>query len=427
MQSYDATLNQDVMQRVTSLPSCRFCGSSLRHTLIDLGMSPLCESFLRPEQLEAMEPFYPLHVRVCERCFLVQLQEYVAPAEIFTEYAYFSSYSESWVRHSYEYTEMAVRRFGLSDGSLVMEVGSNDGYLLQHFLARGISVLGIEPAKNVAQAATERGIPTLVEFFGADLARTLVAERGSASLIAANNVLAQVPDLNDFVEGFRILLAPSGVATFEFPHLMSLVDQNQFDTIYHEHFSYFSFLTACEILKAHGMRVFDVDRLPTHGGSLRLYACLDEARSHPTSSRVVELAACEEKAGYRTLEPYRGFGARVEESKRGLLDFLIRTRRAGQSVAGYGAPGKGNTLLNYCGIRTDFLGYTVDRNPYKHGLFLPGTHIPVFEPDRLSETRPEFILILPWNLRNEIAKQLSYTKSWGARFVVAIPQLEVFE
>jgi SAM-dependent methyltransferase len=407
------------------LPSCRFCGAGLRHTVVDLGMSPLCETYLAPEELDAMEAFYPLHVRVCERCFLVQLSEYVSAGEIFTEYAYFSSYSESWVRHARDYAEAMIERFELSDRKLVVEVASNDGYLLQHFVARGVPVLGIEPAANVAVAAEERGVPTLVEFFGVDLATSLAAAGRRADVIAADNVLAQVPDLNDFVAGLRILLAPDGVVTVEFPHLLRLIDENQFDTIYHEHFSYFSFETACTIFESHGLRVFDVDELPTHGGSLRLYACRTESGAHAATSRVEALAERERVAGYRTLAPYADFGARVEETKRALLDFLIDARRAGKTVVGYGAPGKGNTLLNYCGIRTDFLDYTVDRNPYKQGRFLPGTHIPIFDPDKLAETRPDFILIMPWNLRDEIVSQLGYARDWGAHFVVAIPALEV--
>jgi len=318
-----------------------------------------------------------------------------------------------------------TNRFGLDESSHVVELASNDGYLLQYFHARHIPVLGIEPAANVAVAAEERDVPTLVEFFGVDLATRLAAEGRLADLIAANNVLAQVPDLNDFVAGLRILLAPHGVVTVEFPHLLRLIDENQFDTIYHEHFSYFSFETACAIFEAHGLRVFDVDELPTHGGSLRLYACRSESGAHTPTPRVEALADRERQAGYRTLAPYADFGARVEETKRALLDFLIDARRAGKTVAGYGAPGKGNTLLNYCGIRTDFLDYTVDRNPYKQGRFLPGTHIPIFDPDRLAETRPDFILIMPWNLRDEIVAQLAYARDWGARFVVAIPALEV--
>jgi SAM-dependent methyltransferase len=426
MPSHEATLTVGApSEREAASPECRFCYAPLRQTVIDLGMSPLCESFLRPEQLDAMEPFYPLHVRVCEACFLVQLQEYVPREEIFTEYAYFSAYSESWVRHAEAYTEAMIERFRLSDRSLVIEVASNDGYLLQHFVARGVPVLGVEPAQNVARAAIERGVPTLIEFFGTELARRLVAEGRSADLVAANNVLAQVPDLNDFVAGLAIVLADDGVLTVEFPHLMRLIEENQFDTIYHEHFSYFSFKTACEIFAVHGLRVFDVDELASHGGSLRLYACLDESASHTTTEAVAEMTAREEAAGYGTLEPYANFRAGVEETKRALLDFLIHAKRDGLSVAGYGAPGKGNTLLNYCGVRTDFLDFTVDRNPYKHGLYLPGTHIPILHPDALAERKPDYILILPWNLRNEIAQQLEYTRSWGARSVIAIPRLEV--
>jgi SAM-dependent methyltransferase len=426
MPSPEATLTTSAQrEREASAPACRFCRAPLHQTVIDLGMSPLCESFLQPEQLDGMEPFYPLHVRVCEKCFLVQLQEYVPPAEIFTEYAYFSSYSDSWVRHAEDYTEAMIERLGLSDRSLVIDVASNDGYLLQHFVGRGIPVLGIEPAENVARAASERGVPTLVEFLGVELAKRLEREGRRADLVAANNVLAQVPDLNDFVAGLAILLADDGVLTVEFPHLMRLIEENQFDTIYHEHFSYFSFGTAREIFAAHGLRVFDVDELASHGGSLRLYACLDRSSSHQTTERVTELMTREEAAGYRTLGPYAGFRAGVEETKRALLDFLIGARRDGRTVAGYGAPGKGNTLLNYCGIRTDFLEFTVDRNPYKQGLFLPGTHIPVLHPDELAQRRPDYILILPWNLRSEIAQQLEHTRSWGARLVIPIPRLEV--
>jgi SAM-dependent methyltransferase len=426
MPSHEATVIVGApREREAASPECRFCRAPLRQTVIDLGMSPLCESFLRPEQLDAMEPFYPLHVRVCEACFLVQLQEYVPPAEIFTEYAYFSSYSDSWVRHAEDYTDSMVERFRLSDQSLVLEVASNDGYLLQHFVARGVPVLGIEPAENVARAASERGVPTLVEFFGTQLARRLLREGRRADLVAANNVLAQVPDLNDFVESLAIVLADDGVLTVEFPHLMRLIEENQFDTIYHEHFSYFSFKTACKIFAAHGLRVFDVDELASHGGSLRIYACLNESGSHGTTEAVAEVTAREEAVGYGTLEPYADFRAGVEETKRALLDFLIRAKRDGLTVAGYGAPGKGNTLLNYCGIRTDFLDFTVDRNPYKHGLYLPGTHIPIHDVDALTERKPDYILILPWNLRSEIVQQLEYTRSWGARFVIAIPRLEV--
>jgi len=391
---------------------------------VDLGMSPLCETFLRADELNRMEPFYPLRVWVCERCFLVQLQEYVSPAEIFTEYAYFSSYSTSWLKHAKDYTDMAADRFGLDGRSRVVEIASNDGYLLQYFVEKGIPVLGVEPAANVAKAAVERGVPTVVRFFGRETAGDLVHDPGPANLIVGNNVLAHVPDVNDFVGGLKILLAPDGVVTMEFPHLWRLMDENQFDTIYHEHFSYLSFTTVIEIFSAHGLRIFDVDRIPTHGGSLRIYA------GHAGTIRAEEpavaaLRTAEEAQGFRSTERYASFAPRVEETKRALLDFLIETRRAGKSVAAYGAPGKGNTLLNYCGIRTDFVDYAVDRNPYKHGRYTPGTHIPIFPPERIRETRPDYVLILPWNLKDEITEQLAYVREWGGRFVVPIPSVDV--
>jgi len=391
---------------------------------VDLGMSPLCETILRADELNRMEPFYPLRVWVCERCFLVQLQEYVSPAEIFTEYAYFSSYSTSWLKHARDYTDMAAARFGLDGRSRVVEIASNDGYLLQYFVEKGIPVLGVEPAANVAKAAVERGVPTVVRFFGRETAGDLVRDPGPANLIVGNNVLAHVPDVNDFVGGLKILLAPDGVVTMEFPHLWRLMDENQFDTIYHEHFSYLSFTTVIEIFSAHGLRIFDVDRIPTHGGSLRIYA------GHAGTIRAEEpavaaLRTAEEAQGFRSTERYASFAPRVEETKRALLDFLIETRRAGKSVAAYGAPGKGNTLLNYCGIRTDFVDYAVDRNPYKHGRYTPGTHIPIFPPERIRETRPDYVLILPWNLKDEITEQLAYVREWGGRFVVPIPSVDV--
>jgi SAM-dependent methyltransferase len=394
--------------------------------MCDLGMSPLCESFLPAEALNRMEPFYPLRADVCERCWLVQLESYVAPEEIFTEYAYFSSYSDSWLRHAREYTEMMVDRLGLGSDSLVVELASNDGYLLQHFLPAGVPVLGIEPARNVAQAAIERGVPTMTRFFGEELAAELVAGGRRANLVIANNVLAQVPDLNSFVAGIRLLLAPGGVVTVEFPHLLRLIEGNQFDTIYHEHFSYFSFGAARRIFAEHGLELFDVDELPTHGGSLRIYGRLENESEPRVSARVDELLARELQAGLETRAPYLEFGERVAETKRKLLEFLIGVRREGATVAGYGAPGKGNTLLNYCGIRTDFLDYAVDRNPYKHGRFTPGTHIPIHPPTRLEETRPDYILILPWNLKDEIMTQLSGALDWGARFVVPIPEVTVY-
>ncbi len=404
---------------------CRFCGTALRHTVVDLGMSPLCESYLTADQLDSAEPFYPLRVHVCDRCFLVQLRDYVGPEAIFGEYAYFSSYSDSWVEHSRRYAEAMIERLGLGAHSHVVEVASNDGYLLQHFVASGIPSLGIEPAANVAAAAAARGVRTLVRFFGRDLARELVGEGRRADLLVGNNVLAQVPDLNDFVAGLKIILATGGVLTLEFPHLMRLVADNQFDTIYHEHFSYFSLLTVERVLAAHGLTVFDVDEIPTHGGSLRVYARHREDDGPAVAARVTELREREDRAGLASLAYYGAFEERVRETKRKLLDFLIAAKRAGKTVVGYGAPGKGNTLLNYCGIRTDFLDYTVDRNPYKQGKYLPGTHIPIHPPDRIAQTRPDYVLILPWNLKDEIATQLGYIRAWGGRCLVPIPEVQV--
>ena len=408
-----------------TIPTCRFCGAALRHTFVDLGMSPLCESYVPADRVDAMEAFYPLHAKVCESCLLVQLEEFVTADAIFSEYAYFSSYSDSWVAHARNYVEMAVERFGLDANSLVMELASNDGYLLQHVVERGIPALGIEPAANVAEVAREKGIETIVEFFGRDLAHRLAAEGRVANLLAANNVMAHVPDLNDFVGGIAIVLAPDGVATIEVPHLLRLVESNQFDTIYHEHFSYFSLLTARKVLEAHGLELFDVDELKSHGGSLRYYAQRAGTGRQAVTSRVDDLAERERALGFDTLEGHRSFSRQVNETKWRLLEFLIARRREGKRIAGYGAPGKGNTLLNFCGIRTDLLEYTVDRNPYKQGQFLPGTHIPIKHPEALEQDRPDYILILPWNLKDEIVQQLAYAREWGAQFVVPIPQVQV--
>lgn len=405
---------------------CRFCGAPLRLSLVDLGMSPLCESYLRPEDLNRMEPFYPLHALVCEQCYLVQLQEYVSGEEIFSHYAYFSSYSDSYVDHARQYTEKMIDRLPLTAESQVVEVASNDGYLLQHFVARDIPSLGIEPAANIAAAARDRGVSTLVEFFGRALATQLEAEGTRADLLIGNNVLAQVPDINDFVAGLKILLAPSGVLTLEFPHLMRLVAGNQFDTIYHEHYSYFSLITTQFILGGHDLTLFDVEEITTHGGSLRVYARHTDSEGHPVTDRVHELRDREEAAGMTRPEFYESFSERVKETKRKLLDFLIQARREGHSIAAYGAPGKGNTLLNYCGVRTDFIDFAVDRNPFKHGKFLPGTHIPIFPPDHVREAQPDYLLILPWNLREEIMDQMDYIREWGGQFVVPIPEVRVY-
>ncbi len=406
---------------------CRFCDALLKHTFVDLGMSPLCESYVSADHMNQMEPFYPLHVFVCERCFLVQLDEFVSPQDIFTEYAYFSSYADSWVEHARQYAEMMTDRFQLNGKSHVVEIASNDGYLLQHFVAKGIRSTGIEPAANVAAEARKKGVETIVEFFGEELAHKLTADGQQADVIAANNVLAQVPDLNDFVGGFKILLRAGGVITIEFPHLLKLMEENQFDTIYHEHFSYFSFITATRIMGAHGLRVFDVEEIGTHGGSLRLYCCHDNDELKPTSARAKELQKREEAAGFTNLDHYRNFTEQVKETKRKILKFLIGAQEEGKSIAGYGAPGKGNTLLNYCGIRSDFLDYTVDRNPYKQGKFLPGTRIPIFGPERIRETRPDYLFVLPWNFKDEIMKQCSFIREWGGKFVVPIPEVRVYD
>jgi SAM-dependent methyltransferase len=389
-------------------------------------MSPLCESYLHVDQLNQMEAFYPLHVYVCEQCYLVQLLEYVSPEKIFSHYAYFSSYSDTWLQHAKAYTEMAIERLHVHERSQVVEIASNDGYLLQYFVARGIPVLGIEPAANVAEVATQRGIPTVVKFFGEETARELAAEGRQADLLLGNNVLAHVPDINDFVKGMQILLKPEGTITMEFPHLLRLMEGNQFDTIYHEHFSYLSLLTVERIFEKHGLTLFDVEELPTHGGSLRIYARHREDTSKPIDHRVIALRATEQAAGFASIDHYSSFAEQVKDTKRKLLDFLISTKRQGKSIAGYGAPGKGNTLLNYCGVRTDFLDYVVDRSPYKQGKFLPGTHIPIFHPDKIKQTRPDYVLILPWNLKDEVMHQLSYIREWGGRFVVPIPEVGVY-
>jgi SAM-dependent methyltransferase len=374
-----------------------------------------------------MEPFYPLHVWVCDRCFLVQLEEYVAPSDIFSEYAYFSSYADTWVEHCRRYCEKMRTELGLGQKSLVVELASNDGYLLQHFVALGVPVLGVEPAANVARVAIAKGVRTDVAFFGVETARRIAAQYGRPDLLLGNNVLAHVPDLNGFVAGMKILLKDGGVLTMEFPHLVQLMQNNQFDTIYHEHFSYFSFTTVSAVFAAHGLTLFDVEELPTHGGSLRIYGRHADDGHKPVTARASSLIERERAAGIESLETYRSFAENVKETKRKLLECLIAIKRAGKSIAGFGAPGKGNTLLNYCGIRTDFLDYTIDRNPYKQGKFTPGTHIPILHPDAIRETRPDYVLILPWNLREEAMRSLDYIRSWGGRFIVPIPAVTVID
>ena len=420
----DPIIRTNSLSQVT-MPRCRHCGTPLHHTFVDLGMSPLCESFLRVDQLNSMEPFYPLHVFVCHGCFLVQLEEYVSPQDIFTEYAYFSSYADSWLQHVERYTDQMIARWRLGPSSHVVELASNDGYLLQYFVARKIPVLGVEPAANVAKVAEAKGVPTLVKFFGRETARQLAAAGKGADLIIGNNVLAQVPDINDFVAGMKILLHERGVITMEFPHLQQLMANNQYDTIYHEHFSYFSFLAASKVFETHGLVLFDVEELPTHGGSLRIYARHEADTSKPIERRAQDLLQRELDLGFDKLETYAHFGEQVKACKRRLLSFLIDAKNAGRSIVGYGAPGKGNTLLNYCGIRTDFLDFTVDRNPYKHGRFTPGTHIPIYSPDRITEVRPDYVLILPWNVKDEIMTQMAHIRSWGGKFVVPIPDVTI--
>lgn len=406
--------------------TCRFCSAPLCESFADLGMSPLSNAYLDAGQLQSSETFYPLHAYVCSECRLVQLPAHESPENIFSNYAYFSSYSDSWLEHCRTYVETICARRGLGSPSRVVELASNDGYLLQYFKERGIPVLGVEPAANVAAEAERKGIPTLVRFFGTETAKAMCDDGMSADLLVANNVLAHVPDLNDFVEGIRMVLKPEGIATLEFPHLQRLVEQNQFDTVYHEHFSYFSFLTVQQIFCAHGLRIFDVDELSTHGGSLRIYACLENGIESERPA-VAALVAREISLGYSRPEIYACFHEQVQSVKRNLLRFLIDARESGKTVAGYGAPAKGNTLLNYCGIRTDLLAFTVDRSPHKSGRFLPGTHIPIFNPDHLREIKPDYVLILPWNLKEEIIRQMSDVREWGGQFVVPIPQIEIIE
>jgi len=405
---------------------CRFCGKVLQHVFIDLGMSPMANSYLKSYQLSQMEPFYPLRAHVCDRCFLVQLDQFESPDQIFSDYAYFSSYSEMFLRHAKAYVDMVVDRFKLGTQSYVVEIASNDGYLLKNFVARGIPVMGIEPAKNVAEVAIKNGVATLVKFFGSQTAQELVGHGRQPDLIIGNNVLAHVPDLNDFVQGLKILLGPRSVVTMEFPHLMRLMADNQFDTIYHEHFSYFSLSTVEKVFARHGLAVFDVEEISTHGGSLRIYACHGEDQSKAPSARLADLKRREEEHGFHRIETYLSFSEGVAETKRALLSFLIDAKRSRKSVVAYGAAAKASTLLNYCGVRTDFVDYLVDRSPHKQGHFLPGVHIPIYDPEHIRLTRPDYVLIMPWNLRDEIMNQMSFIREWGGQFVVPIPNVQVY-
>ncbi len=402
--------------------SCRFCMEQLTYSFCDLGMSPLSNSYIKQENREKMEAFFPLHAYVCDQCKLVQLEEFETPENIFSNYAYFSSYSSSWLEHAKKYANMMIERFELDDSHQVIEIASNDGYLLQYFKQYGIPVLGIEPAANVAQVAISKGINTKIEFFGVSTAMQL---QQKGDVILGNNVLAHVPDLNDFVAGLKIALAEKGIITMEFPHLLKLIELNQFDTIYHEHFSYLSLYTVEQVFTKHGLRIFDVERLNTHGGSLRIFACNGNNDSIKTTDRVYKLHNDEQLAGLRDLDVYLGFSGKVEQTKRNLLSFLIDAKQQAKTIAGYGAAAKGNTLLNYCGIGTDFIDYTVDRSPHKQGMLLPGSRIPIFAPNKLDETKPDYILILPWNLREEIAEQLAYTSEWGCQLVVPVPTTEI--
>jgi cyclopropane fatty-acyl-phospholipid synthase-like methyltransferase len=405
---------------------CRFCGTPLKHSFADLGMSPLANSYLKPEELQQTEVFYPLHAYVCETCYLVQLPEVQTPEQIFSDYAYFSSYSDTWLEHCKAYTEHVIERFGFDSGSLVVEIASNDGYLLQYFKEKGVPVLGVEPARNVAKVAEAAGIPTIVEFFGVQTATELAAKGKRADLLVGNNVLAHVPNLHDFVGGMKILLKPQGVITMEFHHLMRLIAGNQFDAVYHEHFSYLSLIVVEKVFAEHGLTIFDVEELSTHGGSLRIYARHAEDESKSITDQVKELRDRELQAGLNKIETYTSFAQKIQMTKRKLLKFLIQAKEEGKSIVGYSAPAKCTTLLNYCGIRSDFIAHTVDRSPHKQGHFLPGTHIPIYHPDKIKETRPDYLLILSWNLKDEIMEQMAYVREWGCQFVVLIPEVKIY-
>ncbi len=407
--------------------ACRFCSRPLSNTFVDLGMSPVSNNYIDPAKEHAMEPFFPLHVYVCDDCLLVQLPAYQKREEIFTsEYAYFSSFSTSWLQHAKDYAHMMLKRLGLTSESLVVELASNDGYLLQYFKEQGVPVLGVEPCQNVAEAALKIGIPTVIKFFGVDTAKELLAEGKAADLLLGNNVLAHVPDTNDLVAGMKILLKKTGVITMEFPHLMRLMQDNQFDTIYHEHFSYFSFHTVEKIFAHHGLTIFDVEELSTHGGSLRIFARHTDNEALPVTEHVRDLHAREKQFGLHDLETYTTWEENVHTAKRNFLSWLLGVKKEGKTVVGYGAPAKGNTFLNYCGVRSDFIDYTVDRSPHKQNHLLPGTHIPIYDPEKIRETKPDYVLILPWNLKEEISEQMQYIREWDGKFVVAIPGITIW-
>ena len=407
--------------------NCRFCQNKLTHQFVDLGFSPPSNSFLKPEQLNQPETFYPLRIMVCEKCFLVQIDEFASHEDIFnSDYVYFSSFSKSWLEHAKKYTEMMIERFKFDDQSQVIEIASNDGYLLQYFQQKGISVLGIEPTSNTAAAAKEKGIDSIVDFFGVRLATKLSEKGTKADLLLGNNVLAHVPDIRDFVGGLKILLNSNGIITFEFPHLMQMIDKNQFDTIYHEHFSYLSLTTVSQIFDEFGLDIFDVEELPTHGGSLRIFAKHIENISIPNSGRVLAMLEKENQFGLTTIETYTTYQEASEKVKNDFLLFLLNAKNQGKKVAAYGAAAKGVTLLNFCGVRKDLINFVVDASPHKQSKFLPGIHIPVVSEEVISKNKPDYVVILPWNLKDEISGQLSYVRSWGAKFVVAVPKIEIF-
>ncbi|SHE33745.1 Methyltransferase domain-containing protein [Fodinibius roseus] len=405
----------------TNNNKCLNCSSSLENTFVDLGTSPLCEEFVKPENINNGQQFYPLHAYVCDECFLVQVGEYVSPREIYSDYYYFSSYSDSWLAHAKEYVEMMRDNYGINQESFVVEIASNDGYLLQYFKKEGIPILGVEPSDNVAKVSIEKGIPTEQLFFGKETASELQKKYKSADLILGNNILAHVPEINDFIEGLDMLLGNKGIMTFEFPHLLQLIENNQFDTIYHEHFFYFSLITIASIFKKHGMKIFDVQELSTHGGSVRIFVTRESNQDYQVSDKVAKMVSIEKEKGFLDIDFYRGFDERVRQTKTDLLELLIDLKKQDKTIVGYGAPGKGNTLLNYCGIRRDFIDYTVDRNPNKQGYYLPGSLIPIFHPDKIRETKPDFVFILPWNLKDEIMQQIKYVRDWGGKFIVPIP------
>lgn len=407
---------------------CRFCDAPIEQTFIDLGTSPIANSYVKPENFMKMEPFFALHAFVCGECFLVQLPNMESREHIFNEeYAYFSSYSASVLSHSKAYVEMMIDRFGFDGNSQVIEVASNDGYLLQYFRDRGVKVLGIEPSGSVAEAAEKAGIPSRVRFFGVDTAKALKAEGFTADLMLGNNVMAHVPDLNDFIGGFPILVGPRGIVTIEFPHLLRTIEDLYYDQVYHEHYSYLSFIAVEKIFAAHGMTLFDVEEIAPQGGSLRIFACHTGDETHPVTERVEAMRAREIAAGLASPEGYRSFAERVQETKRDLLRFLMEAKEAGKTVVGYGAPAKATTLLNYCGVKADMVDYTVDISPYKHGNLLPGTRIPIHPPEKILETKPDYVLIFAWNIRDEIMRNMAGVREWGGKFVVPLPRVEVLD